>query len=198
MNEALAIALAVWLAIGVTLAVVMGRRGHGAFQWLILGSVLGPLALPLAWARVRDEALARPHELAIGVPGPGTVDVLVGLDGSAESETALTCALELLGTRIGRLTLARVTEFDDTSAQARKDAQTALDSIQRSAVSANLSNPGMIILSGRPADALTKEAREGGYELVVIGRRGRGASKALLGSTASRLASGIHVPVLMV
>jgi nucleotide-binding universal stress UspA family protein len=43
-----------------------------------------------------------------------------------------------------------------------------------------------------------KHAREEGYELLAIGKRGHGRSKALLGSTASRLAHGTEVPVLIV
>lgn len=39
---------AVWMGIGVVLAVVMGRRGHSSFGWLVLGAVLGPLAVVLA------------------------------------------------------------------------------------------------------------------------------------------------------
>jgi nucleotide-binding universal stress UspA family protein len=43
-----------------------------------------------------------------------------------------------------------------------------------------------------------KEAVEGGYDLLAVGRRGHGASKRLIGSTASRLAHGADVPVLIV
>jgi hypothetical protein len=70
-SEFLAILLAVWVAIGVTLAVVMGRRGHSAFEWLIVGTVLGVLALPLAWFSVRDEGDSPTRELlgGCGVPG---------------------------------------------------------------------------------------------------------------------------------
>jgi dipeptidyl aminopeptidase/acylaminoacyl peptidase len=37
---------------------------------------------------------------------------------------------------------------------------------------------GTLLLLGEPAGALTSHASEDGYELLVIGRRGRGASKA--------------------
>jgi nucleotide-binding universal stress UspA family protein len=196
-TEGLAFAIAVWLSIGISLALVMGRRGHGAFQWLLLGAVLGPIALPLALARIRDERRPQTQELAAGVRGSGAIDVLVGIDGSPESQAALGSAVELLGPRIGRLTLAWVTEFDDTSAQARENTKRAVESLERSAEAANVTEPGMVLLSGRPADALTDQARHEGYQLLVVGRRGRGATKALLGSTASRLAR-TDVPVLIV
>jgi nucleotide-binding universal stress UspA family protein len=36
------------------------------------------------------------------------------------------------------------------------------------------------------------------YDVIAIGRRGRGARKAVMGSTASRLTNGTDVPVLVV
>jgi fructose-1,6-bisphosphatase/sedoheptulose 1,7-bisphosphatase-like protein len=44
------------------------------------------------------------------------LDVLVGIDGSPESATATTAALELLGDRVGRLTLMALTEVDGSTA----------------------------------------------------------------------------------
>ena len=190
--------LAVALTIGITLAVVMGRRGHSAFEWFLLGVILGPIALLLAWGRVRSEAASRNREIVDAVPGSGTgpVDVLVGIDGSAESETALQTAVEILGPRIGRLTLAGVTEFDYGSSQAQADTKRALDGLRAMAASASVSLPGIMILSGRAADALSEHALRDGYQLLVVGRRGRGASKAILGSTAEKLASA-PIPVLV-
>lgn len=39
-NEVLLIWLAVALTIGITLAVLMGRRGHSAFEWFLIGAIL--------------------------------------------------------------------------------------------------------------------------------------------------------------
>ena len=196
--QVLFIWLAVAFTIGITLAVVMGRRGHSAFEWFLIGLILGPIALLLAWGRFRSEPASLNREIVDAVPGAGTgpVDVLVGIDGSAESETALRTALEILGPRIGRLTLAGVTEFDYGSSQAQADTKRALERLRAMAASASLSSPGVVILSGRPADALSEHALRDGYQLLVVGRRGRGASKAILGSTAEKLASA-PIPVLI-
>jgi nucleotide-binding universal stress UspA family protein len=196
--EVLLIWLAVALAIGITLAVLMGRRGHSAFEWFLIGAILGPIALPIAWGRIGSEPAALNRELVDAVPGRGTgpVDVLVGIDGSTESETALQTAVEILGPRIGRLTLAGVTEFDYGSSQAQADAKRAIERLRSMAASASVSGPGIMILSGRPADALAEYALRDGYQLLVVGRRGRGASKAILGSTSAQLASA-PIPVLV-
>jgi len=197
-TEVLLIWLAVALSIGITLAVLMGRRGHNAFEWFLIGAILGPIALPLAWARTSSEPAALNREIVDAASGPGTgpVDVLIGIDGSRESETALRTAVEILGQRIGRLTLAGVTEFDYGSSQARADTERALESLRAMAASASVSAPGIMMLSGRPADALSEHALRDGYHLLVVGRRGRGASKAILGSTAARLTSA-PIPVLV-
>lgn len=194
--EIFLIFLAAWLAIGITLAVVMGRRGHGAFQWLLLGAVLGPLALPLAWSAIRDEVQGSARPLAESVSGGGSVDVLVGIDGSAEAANALRATIELVGANVGRLTLASVVTFDE-STQARRDEQRAVELLEAAASSMEPRPPGRVLLSGQPAEALLRHATEEAYDLLAIGRRGRGASKALLGSTASRAAHG-PIPVLIV
>jgi nucleotide-binding universal stress UspA family protein len=197
-SEVLLIGLAVWLTVGVTLAVLMGRRGHSPFEWFLIGAILGPLALPAAWARTKDESVASGRHVLVAAPaaGRGPVDILVGIDGSEESQAALRTALDLLGSRIGRLTLASVTDFDYGSAQAKSDSRQALDTLRKTATVANVPDLGMTLLSGRPADALSEHARQEGYHLVVVGRRGRGASKAVLGSTSSQLTRS-PVPVLV-
>ena len=196
--QVLFIWLAVALTIGITLAVLMGRRGHSAFEWFLIGAILGPIALPLAWGRISSEPAAPNRETVDVIPGPGTgpIDVLVGIDGSAESESALRTAVELLGPRIGRLTLVGVTGFDYGNPQVKADTERALDTLQGMAASASVANLGITVLSGKPSEALPDYALRDGYQLVVVGRRGRGASKAILGSTAAQLASA-PFPVLI-
>ena len=53
-------------------------------------------------------------------------------------------------------------------------------------------------MAGRPATVLDTIAAEDGYDLLVVGARGAGLSKVLLGSVASRLAARASVPVLVV
>jgi nucleotide-binding universal stress UspA family protein len=125
------------------------------------------------------------------------VDVLVGIDGSAEAANALRATIQLMGANIGRLMLASVVTFDEASQQSREDEERAIALLEAAASSVEAATPGRVLLSGQPADALIAHAAEAGYDLLVIGRRGRGASKALLGSTADRAARG-PIPVLIV
>jgi hypothetical protein len=63
------LALAViWVGVGLLLALVMGRRGHDPFAWWLLGTLLGPLALPLAISAERRRG-ERTRLVRSGRPG---------------------------------------------------------------------------------------------------------------------------------
>jgi nucleotide-binding universal stress UspA family protein len=183
-----------WLAIGVLLSFVLGRRGHDGFAWLLLGAMLGPLAVALAVDAWRHgEELQR--ETVVRSPvttDAAAVDVLIGFDGSPESRAALRSAIDLLGARLGRLTLATVIPFDGGLINERQ-ARAALE-----AEAAGLAwlAPELEIVRGNPAHALDAAAIEGGYDVLAVGTMGAGRAH-LFGSTASHLARHSKVPVLM-
>jgi nucleotide-binding universal stress UspA family protein len=187
-----------WVAIGVVAAIVIGRRGHAPFTWLILGTVLGPLVLPLALARDRDAAALPMGSNAGEWVGP--VDVLVGIDGSRQSNQAVAAALHLFGDRLGRLTLAAVVDYDaalgGAVAPGQREARRALEEVQNS-LNASLSSD-TVVLSGVAGEVLLAHAQAGGYDVIAVGRRGRGASKAIIGSVASSLSRTSTTPVLIV
>jgi nucleotide-binding universal stress UspA family protein len=194
----------VWLLIGAVTGLVMGRLGHDLFAWLLVGVMLGPLALPLAVAAARHPALARPRRLLASVPGAGRVSVLVGIDGSTQAAAAMDAALDLLGPRIGRLTLVAVTDVDATVAHQREEVRLRRE-LRRQAARAQArltaagvqAAPEVLLLRGRPAQALLEQAAVGGYGLLAVGTRGAGLTPRLLGSVAQSLAAGTTVPVLL-
>lgn len=56
----------------------------------------------------------------------------------------------------------------------------------------------MKISHGTPADEIRKEASEGGYDLVVVGSRGRGAlGELILGSVSQKLVDEAPAPILV-
>jgi nucleotide-binding universal stress UspA family protein len=207
----LSLLMVTFACIGFVLAIVMGRLGRSPFAWGLLGLLLGPIALLLALVEVRSERPWWTRLVASGVPGSGPVDVLVGIDGSPESAAATTAALELLGDRVGRLTLVAVTEVDDSTAGHQERARLR-DELERQAeaVRAWLQErdatgqaqqkvtPELQLLSGPPARTLDTIAAEDGYGLLVVGARGAGMSSVLLGSVATRLAARASVPVLII
>jgi nucleotide-binding universal stress UspA family protein len=206
----LSLLMVTFACIGLVLAIVMGRLGHSPFAWGVLGLVLGPIALLLALVAARNEP-APARLVASGIPGSGPVDVLVGVDGSPESAAATTAALDLLGSRVGRLTLVAVAEVDDSVA-GRQERARLREELERQAEAVRVwlredhlpakavrpVIPELVLREGQPAATLDRIAGEDGYGLLVVGARGAGLSSVLLGSVATRLAARASVPVLVV
>lgn len=183
----------IWVVIGVVLSIVMGRRGHLSFGWGILGATLGPLAPFVALAAARHEAEEGPCHVVSAASAGGSVDVLVGIDGSPECQLAMERAVSMLGPQLGRLTLATVVPFDDVPSHTRN----AIAELDRHARLSGVPAAGEELLYGPPARALADFASAGGYGLLVVGTRGGGLATTVLGSTASKLAAGSPVPVLV-
>jgi nucleotide-binding universal stress UspA family protein len=118
----------------------------------------------------------------------------VGFDGSPEATAALDAAISLLGPRLGRLTVARVIPYDAPGG----DEEAATARLKQLCTEPSRSTAGFEILRGQAVEALGRRGVEGGYQLLTIGTRGAGFSKAVLGSTASGLARSSKLPVLMV
>jgi nucleotide-binding universal stress UspA family protein len=156
--------------------------------------------VPLAFSRAR-QARELPRAVDAGT-WRGPVDVLVGVDGSAESIDAATVVAALLGDRVGRLTVALVIDFDTALGgengpahrAARLELTHAADTIAASVVH----DVDTALLAGKPADALVARATEGRYDVIAVGCRGRGATKLLMGSVATHLSRRGPVPVLIV
>ena len=191
------VVVGIWVAIGVVLSVVMGRRGHSAFEWLVLGTMLGPLGVALAVDACRHDEVLHPVPVGAAAPptkGQGSVDVLVGYDGSPESAAALEAVIHLLGDRLGRLTVAGVVPYGSVRDDERRASSGLRDLAARTAAPA----PRLEILHGHPSAALARTAVDDGYDLLAVGTRGAGVTKSILGSAASELARHSKVPVLVV
>jgi len=183
-----------WLLVGLSLSLLIGRRGYDGFSWLVLGALLGPLAIVLAIETGLRSKAQEPRVLAGGPAGAGPVDVLVGYDESPEARAAASRAVELFGPRMGRLTLATVIPFDG----GREGERLAVAALERQARHMAPLQPSFEVLGGHPSHVLEQLTRDEGYDLLVIGTRGAGRAKALLGSAASKLARRTDVPVLLV
>ena len=194
-NDLLIVAAA-WVGTGVICAFVMRRRGHDFYVWLALGTVLGPLVIPLAIERARFHgALGRRSE-TIPTPLRSGFDVVAGIDGSDESFAAVSSALDLFGDSITSLTIATVLDYDSESAAAGTEPrQRAQEILNEAAAASDLDFVRTEVLYGRADRALAEFARTHGAELIVVGARGHGATEALFGSTTSRLVGACDVPV---
>jgi nucleotide-binding universal stress UspA family protein len=138
--------------------------------------------------------------------------LLVAIDFSPESQKALRAARELTSRTRASLTLAHVRPHSDVVAavvEERGDLLKGRAGRLREAIArhyqerlesfaAGGAGETRKLLSGKPRHALLREARRG-YDLLVMGSRGRGNFAAsLLGSTVQEILTRCPVPVLVV
>jgi nucleotide-binding universal stress UspA family protein len=130
--------------------------------------------------------------------------ILIAYDGSAEAERALDWATRLeeaVATVIGVVpTLAgseRIADAVDATVELdafRSELKRAAEKLTASGVEADA-----LEKAGNPAEVIIETADEGGFDLIVIGTRGRHAiARFLFGSTAERVAWHASTPVLLV
>ena len=138
-------------------------------------------------------------------------NILVPIDGSAHADRALDQAVDLAEAEHAQLTLfsavattppgAYLGGGAGVAAEIAREAETAAAEILKSAVErVPDSLPVRTILSKDPVrTALIGAIEQGGYDLVVMGSRGRGAVQStLLGSVSHYVLNHSPVPVLIV
>ena len=136
-------------------------------------------------------------------------NILVGLDGSESSQRALEHAIDLARSNDAKLTLMTVAppvatyvtlagvSIDTMSAELDKWAANMLDEAAR-AVPAEIT-ANRVQGRGHAGPEILKELERGGYDLIVLGTRGRGRTEeGLLGSVNGYIHFHAHVPLLSV
>jgi nucleotide-binding universal stress UspA family protein len=137
--------------------------------------------------------------------------LLVGIDGSPEAEAAARKAADLAKAFEANLLLVYVVpsrpprSAETYAAEAKRADVVEQDYVPALLFQAELAcrNAGVVAetttRTGPVAETLAEMAESDGFDLVVVGHRGRGAvRRALLGSVADRLAQICPRPVLVV
>jgi nucleotide-binding universal stress UspA family protein len=138
-------------------------------------------------------------------------NILVAIDGSPDSEEALSQAIDLASTQHARLTIFSAALIPPSTAYMGGGAAIAAtvaaeaphdtEKLLRAAVERVPEGVSVsTVQSGDPVRAsLLKQVQAGGHDLVVMGSRGRGSVRsALLGSVSHHLLHHSPVPVLIV
>ena len=184
--------------------IVLGARGLGAVQEILLGSV------SLGVARYAPCPVlvckGTPHEIRT---------ITAGIDGSDHAGRALAWldALPLApGTRVRLLGVVEPERYPSTAPamvrQSLHDALTALDAERTAALERALvalvpavkhATADVSVVTGGPADVIVREAQRHGSDLIVLGARGLGMVKRLLlGSVSEAVVRHAACPVLVV
>jgi nucleotide-binding universal stress UspA family protein len=188
--------MALWVLTGLVLAVVLGRRGHDPITWGVMAAVLGPLALLFAVWVVRHDEHDDPELVSTGArsapsaTAAGLVDVMVGYDGSVESDAVVDEVIELFGARLGRLKIVDVVRYDPPF----EDVEAAKAALVALAERIAFVSPDIEIAHGRPAVTLQHLAAAEGFDVLAVGTSG---ARHLFGSAAEQLAHHSVVPVLL-
>ncbi len=203
MNTTLAVALIVaWVVVGLMSGLWMARHGHDPL-WTLIAVVLGPLFVPIAMERVQR----RPEVARFGSAGAppqrseGRTElrILVGLDGSIESERGLATVLRLFGRHCGLLVLAEVVHFE--AAEEAPSAEVDAAEWHLSELVSDVQIAGVVhteVLAGAPGPTLRGFAEQQDMDLLVVGRRGKGVSPRVLGSVSADIVQHSSVPVLVI
>ena len=140
--------------------------------------------------------------------------ILVGYDRSDHARAALGHAIDIARTQHAHLTVLTsystvlawpaaagpgLTQsiYDELMEGARAEGQSAIDeAVKRIPADADATTR---LVDMPAAEAILTEATEGGYDLIVLGTRGRGDARSmLLGSVSHRVLHDSHLPVLVV
>jgi nucleotide-binding universal stress UspA family protein len=135
--------------------------------------------------------------------------ILAAVDGSDHGLHAARTAAELARALEARLTLLTVyhqpsaalgePNYSSALTEALDHARAIIDGAQEAAREVGGPEPETEWLGGAPAETIIAAARDGGYEMIVVGTRGRGrVQAALLGSVSTTVAGQAGRPVLVV
>jgi nucleotide-binding universal stress UspA family protein len=189
----LIIAVVIWLGAGSTVALMMRRSGHDFLLWLFLGVLLGPFTAMFALERHRRDERRRIGR--VGAEHAERFDAIAAIDGSEESIHAARIALDLFGDSLSSLTLVTVLDYEAGGTSIPQSQAYALLADVASQIEFEPVNTAVIY--GPAAASISKLAQESGFELIIVGSRGRGMSKAIFGSVTATLVGGSAIPVFV-
>lgn len=139
--------------------------------------------------------------------------ILAATDGSEAAIRGVQYAAYLATTLNCKVTLIHVVELSSltmsvaiTGEESRRKFEEELRESGRSIIRLSqkpLADAGIAanyeVMEGRPADVICNYAKEGNFDLIIVGNRGQGkVSKLLLGSVSNEVVQSAPCPVLVI
>lgn len=206
----MAVALIIWAGIVIVSMLAVSwlslRWGRDPFGWAFLSAVLGPIALiALAGTRQSDLRIPAPFERfnqgraqRVGVGA-----VLLAIDGSEASSRAATYVSSLHPAQpITIVTVlpreARPAAGDRPAEQAHEREVARLTSAARRVLREVGVEARVVVGFGSPGEEIVRLAEEDQAAVIVVGRKGAGLTKALLGSVSDYVVTHARRNVMVI
>ncbi len=180
------------------------RWGRDPFGWLLLSAAMGPIAI-IALIGTRSADVERQRRPS--APGtrkvPGRTRIVVGSDGSAAGSRI---ADHILRDGSGNTEVILVCVLPHeaepgNSEQAGRERDASVAAMTGATLEALGSGgvPARIAVAfGQPGEEIVRLADREQADLIIVGRRGAGVSRALLGSVSDHIVKHATRPVLIV
>ena len=178
--------------------IALASRGKGGFRALITGSVADKIIRGSMVPVLVEPGTEKP--VAPGAPRP----ILVALDGSEESERALTLGRQLAAKDGLKLVLLRAFHLPPATgvefAPYPADLLSTLETGSKDYLAATAhSGEQTLLMQGDAANAIVEAADSVDAGLIVMTSSGKGLTKRLaIGSTTDRVIHGTERPVLVI
>ncbi len=201
--EVLAVWLAIVLASGLVATYLARRWGRDPFGWLLLSAAMGPIAIiALIGTRQSDVERSQVSRQQSSAQS-GRPRVLIASDGSDAGLASARYVALAHGDAADVIVLAVLPHEAQPSSgeQSMRDYEErvaastdrTIDSLKRAGIS-----PRRVVAFGSPGEEIIRQADAEGAELIVVGRRGSGLSKAIFGSTSDYVLKNAKRPVTVV
>jgi nucleotide-binding universal stress UspA family protein len=192
------LAILTWAAIGLLGCVMFRRQGHNFWIFAGLAVWMGPFIFYVMRLVARQQAPSITRLVRSGTPGDGWLDVLAGIDGSAESTASVTAAVRTILPAVRRIRFVAVLDHETAASpdffHSDEDLEAAL---YQTAKTLDLPGAELALLSGRADRSLIAHAADEDFHLLLVSHRNHSNISTLLGSTVQRLSRHSQVPVLV-
>lgn len=160
-----------WFSCGLVVATVLARRGHSFRHVGALGFVLGPLLIGFAFSTLRSrERYARPVVMRQPRPLGGTQRALLVVLGDREHVEDAARVLRSFADRLLAVDVGVMVTFDDADEELEDGAAPpeAIDTLADAADRLGEFGPGLVLLPGRPVDAVVRYIESENADIVVV------------------------------
>lgn len=200
-------AIAVWLVIVmVTMLIVTFlalRWGRDPFGWLLLSAAMGPIAIVGLIGTRQSDVEHRPPPQRPAPQSTGRRRILIACDGSSPGLAIVRHVTGLQPDGVDAIVVtvlpheARPTAAPrsqmDYEERMQRSTRPMLEVLRAAGIEART-----VVAFGAPGEEIVRVADTEQADLVIVGRRGAGLSRALLGSTSEYVLKHATCPVTVV